>query len=156
MCVIYITCTNTYVSCTLYRELIPDVTGQLYRPALGTAWAHCLHTRLVLYRAPKMVPTSISGGAVGAGVGGVGVGHEDDRGDMSTIVSASRTMGNRTIGTEGSLIMGHNYDRRIMISKSPTGMCVIMSCMRVIMSYMLTVSALFPAYFTLNFALFSP
>ena len=105
----------------IHRELIPDVTGQLYRPALGTAWAHCLHTRLVLYRAPKMVPTTITG----AGTGGAGGGYDDDRGDMSTIVSASRTMGNRTIGTEGSLIMGHNYDRRVMISKSPTGMCII-------------------------------
>ena len=114
----------------IHRELIPDVTGQLYRPALGTAWAHCLHTRLVLYRAPKMVPTTITGTFAGAGVGGmggVGGGYEDDKGDMSTIVSASRTMGHRTIGTEGSLIMGHNYDRRVMISKSPTGMHIIVS-----------------------------
>ena len=134
-----------HVSYTLNRELIPDVTGQLYRPALGTAWAHCLHTRLVLYRAPKMVPTTITGGGGVGGMGGVG-GYEDDRGDMSSIVSASRTMGNRTIGTEGSLIMGHNYDRRLMISKSPTGMRTIMSYTRILSSY----------YFRLISCLFYP
>ena len=126
------------------------MTGQLYRPALGTAWAHCLHTRLVLYRAPKMIPTTITGGVGGAG-------YEDDRDDMSTIVSASRTMGNRTIGTEGSLIMGHNYDRRIMISKSPTGMlakCIICVCMCIICfpfpPYFLLILRLILAYFRLS------
>lgn len=36
-----------------YQDLIQDFNGELYRPALGPSWSHCVSTRLRLYRAAK-------------------------------------------------------------------------------------------------------